>query len=264
MAIVIGHGLPVGLVGDYRLPIICYSNLLEQGVVVGNPVLNAANAWDWLTHDAWTTNAVSGTLTLTLASSAPADYFAFFSHDLHDNGGSIKLEYKQGAGAWTDVPGTTTIPGDNKPTVVFFDRISADQWRVSITCTTAVALGVVSFGLKMQLERGAYVGFTPPRFARRDKMLNAGSQDGHTLGRSLIRTGVVGKLALSNLTAAWVRATLEPFLLHARTKMGWFLVWNPDRLPDEVVYAWTTSMPQPTNTGSKRMGVTIAYEGRII
>ena len=263
MALVIGAGMPVGLVGTYRLPIICYENLLESGVVVGNPVANAANAYDWLTFDSWTTNAVAGTLTLTLAGSAPADYFAFYSQDLFDNGGQIKLEYNQGGAGWNDVPGTTVIPGDNKPVVVFFDRISADQWRVSIACTTACELGVVSFGLRMQLERGAYIGFTPPRFARRDKMLNAGSQDGHYLGRSLIRTGIVGTLSLDKLRAAWTRDTLDAFLLHARRK-GWFLVWNPDRRPDEVAYCWTTSISQPSNTGPKRMNAQIAFEGRVL
>ena len=262
MAIIIGAGMPVGLVGDYRLPIICYENLLESGVVVGNPVANAANAYDWLTHDSWTTNAAAGTLTLTLTGSAPADYFAFYSQDLFDNGGQIKLEYNQGGAGWNDVPGTTVVPGDNKPVVVLFDRIAADQWRVTIGCTTACELGVVSFGLKMQLERGAYVGFTPPRFARRDKVLNAGSQDGHFLGRSLIRTGVVGTLALDKLTAGWTRDTLDAFLLHARRK-GWFLVWNPDRRPDEVAYCWTTSISQPSNTGPRRMNASIAYEGRV-
>ncbi len=264
MALVIGAGMPVGLVGDYRLPVICYQNLLESGAVVGAPVADAANAYDWLTHDAWTTNAAGGTLTLTLTGSEPADYFAFYAHDLHDHAATIKLEYNQGGAGWNDVPGTTVIPGDGKPIVKVFDRLSADQWRVDVvTDGTAAELGVVSFGLKMQMERGAYVGFTPPRFARRDKILNAGSQDGHFLGRSLIRTGVVGTLPVDHLTAGWTRDTLDAFLLHARRK-GWFLVWNPDRRPGEVAYCWSTSMPQPSNTGPRRMNASIAYEGRVV
>jgi len=263
MALVISRALRVGPVGTYELPVIGYENLLESGVVVGVPVTDAANAYDWLTYDGWTTNAAGGTLTLTLTGSEPADYFAFCAHDLHDHAATIKLEYKQGLGAWTDVPGTETIPGDARPIVKLFDQIAADQWRVTIaTGGTAATLGVVSFGLKLQLQRGAYIGFMPPRFGRVDKYLNAKSHGGEFLGRSLTRTGMTGTLALDHLTAGWVRDYLEPFLLHSRTR-AWFLLWNPDRRPDEATYCLTTGMPQPSNTGPGHMGVQIGFEGKV-
>lgn len=249
-------------VPTWELPVIGYDNLLEQGTVTGVPVANAANAYDWLTHDSWTTNAAAGTLTLVLANAMPADYFAFFAHTLHSYAATIKLQYKTGA-AWVDVPGTTVVPGDGKPILKTFTTIHSAQWRVDVvTNGTAVNLGVVSFGKRLKLQRGAYVGFMPPRFARRDTYMNAQSQDGHQLGRSLIRTGIENTLALDHLTVGWVRSDLEPFLVHSRTK-SWFLLWNPLRRPDEAAYCWTTGMPQPNNTGPGYMGVDIAFEGRV-
>jgi len=262
--IVISRHFPAAAAAVVK-PIIGYHNLLEDSgaVIVGVPAAVVANAYDWLTYDYWTTNAAAGTITATFAEAKAADYFAFFGHTLADKNGTIKLQYKQGAGAWTDIPETFVTPGDTRPVFKTFDKIFANQWRVVIVCDAGetVNLAVVSFGEKLSMQRGAYVGVTPPPFARVDTILNSETQDGQFLGRSLIRTGISGSMDFDMFTAAWVRLSLNDFILHARTK-GWFIAWYPTTYPDEVAYCWTSGTPQPNNTKQGRMGMSLAYEGR--
>jgi hypothetical protein len=243
-------------------PIIGYHNLLNDvgAVIVGDPTTVVANAYDGLTYDYWTTGAAGGTITLTLPDARGADYFAFFAHTLHYQNGTIKLQYNVGAG-WVTITETEVTPGVARPVMKTFDMVYASQWRVVITNDAAVNLGMVAFGERLDMQRGAYVGVTPLHMARSDTILNNTTQNGQFLGRSLIRTGISGSIQFELLTAAWVRLKLDAFILHARTK-AFFIAWYPSRYPDEVAVCWTTDTPQPNNSRRRHMSMQLAYEGR--
>lgn len=244
------------------LPIIGYENLLESGTVT-NDGSDPANAYDWLTYDVWTTGAASGYLEVDIGSSTACDYLAIAGHTIDEQTGDCKLQYWTGA-AFADVPGSAFTPSDGSPHMVVFPSVSATKYKfVCSNLDAAATLAVVSFGTRLELERGAQAGFVAPTFGRQDRILNATAQGGQLLGRSLIRTGLAGKLSLAHLTESWVRIHMDDWITHSREK-GWFLLWNEDALPNEVAYCWTTGTPRPSYEAPGMMTVDVAFEGLAI
>ncbi|WP_398470720.1 hypothetical protein [Tardiphaga sp.] len=243
-----------------------YDNLLEKGVVAAssqdaaNPV---ENCFDWNTAD-WFKSAAGGTinLELTLATAGAADYLAFYGHNLPSVAGTIKLQYDLGAG-YVDATATIT-PTDTKPVMVFFGSQSATNWRVVITASAAITLGVLSFGTALVLPRGMYLGWTPPRLARATRLVNSVSEGGAFLGRSRISTGVMTSLNLNNAPDAWVDANWPAFVLHAESKSFFFV---PDALghPADVALCWVDGeqMPPPSHVHFGYMGASIPIAGVI-
>lgn len=243
------------------LPIIGYENLLESGTVT-NDGSDPANAYDWLTYDVWTTGAASGYLEVDIGSSTACDYLAIAGHTIDEQTGDCKLQYWTGA-AFADVPGSAFTPSDGSPHMVVFPSVSATKYKfVCSNLDAAAMLAVVSFGSRLELERGAQAGFISPQFARSETILNAIAHSGATLGSSVIRKGVKGTLPLAHLSEAWVRQYLDGFLTHARTK-GWFLLWNHDARPNEVLYGFPMVPARPSFEAPGLMKATITYEGII-
>ncbi len=240
-------------------PIIGYDNHLEEGTTTTDGS-DPENAYDWFTHDAWTTANPTSYLENTPGGTKTVDYLAVAAHDIDEQTGSIKLQHWTGA-AYADTPGSDYTPPDGSPFMLTFAAVSATKFKVVLSGLDANAsVGVVSIGQRLELERGFAAGFVSPSLARTDKIMNARTQSGAFLGRSLIRTGVGGRLRLNHLSESWVRNSLEPFLLHARDK-GWFLLWNKDTQTTEVAYCWTTKMPQPPFESPGLISVSIGYEG---
>jgi len=241
-----------------NLPIIGYENLLEDGTTTGDGS-GAANAYDWLTYDVWTTEAASGYLENTPGGTQTVDYMAWAGHTIFSQTGAIKLQYW--TGAYTDVPGSSVTPTSDAPGMVVFPPVSSTKFKVVVSGLDAAAtIAVVSIGTALELERGAQAGFVSPQFGRRDKILNATAQGGQLLGRSLIRTGVAGSLSLAHLTESWVRIHMDDWITHSRTK-GWFLLWNGAAQPNEVAYCWTTGTPVPAYEAPGMMKANVAFEG---
>lgn len=240
-------------------PIIGYNNRLEEGTVAGDGT-DKQNAYDWFTHDAWITGAGSGYLEVTLASPAPVDYLAVARHTIFTQGGAVKLQHDPGGG-YVDLPNSIYTPPDDSPFMVIFDAVTSTKFKLVVSGLAAAAeLAVVSFGARLQLERGAQAGFTSPMWGRRDTIRPATSEGGEMIGRSLIRTGSSGQLALAHLTESWLRAYFDPFVQHAREK-PWFFLWNGQDYPTEVALLQTTSTPRPEYEDRGRQSVTISYEG---
>lgn len=240
------------------LPIIGYENLLESGTTTGDGS-NPANAYDWLTYDAWTTAAASGYLENTPGGTQNVNYLAWAGHDIFTQTGDIKLQYW--TGAYTDVPGSSVTPGSDKPGMVVFPSVSSTKFKVVLSNLDAAAtVALVSIGTRLELERGATAGFVAPTFGRQDRILNATAQGGQLLGRSLIRTGLAGKITLAHLSESWVRISMDGWITHSREK-GWFLLWNKDALPNEVAYCWTTATPRPSYEAPGMMKADVAFEG---
>jgi len=55
-------------------------------------------------------------------------------------------------------------------------------------------------------------------------------------------------VSLKNLTAAWYRAQMQPFI-RASVEAPFFFAWRPADYPNEVGYAWTVNDPVPQNQG---------------
>lgn len=195
------------------------------------------NVYDWLTTDFFKPASVASdvTITTTFSSSVSADYFAIYAHDLHDNGGTYKLQYWDGA-AWQDAFSVVT-PTNGKPRVNYFTSQSSDQWRVVFTATSIFSIGVISFGARLTFENGIWQGFSPPDFADNSTIYTNSGDDGNFLGRSIIRRGVKFNIPLTHASLGWMRSDWLPFTQHALTK-PFFFSWDASAYPNEVAYCW--------------------------
>jgi hypothetical protein len=242
-----------------------YENLLENGTVVAsseNASFPVANAYDWRTSDFFKP-AASGTIniTLTLSVADTADYFAFYAHDLYSHGGTIKLQYHNGS-TYVDCFAAVT-PTDNTPQMVTFTSQSATLWRVVITCTTVFSIGVISFGAQLALERGMYLGWTPPQFGRATQLIDSSSDGGEFLGRSIIATGIRSQLQLNHASDAWMRTYGLPLIRRIEQKPFFFLP-NVTTYPAECVFAYTDGdISPPTQSAYGFMSVSIPIRGMV-
>lgn len=242
-----------------------YENLLENGTVVASSEdadFPVANAYDWRTSDFFKP-AASGTINidLTLSGADGADYFAFYGQDLYSHGGTIKLQYWNGA-AYVDCF-TAITPTDNTPQMVTFASQSATLWRVVITCSSVFSIAVISFGAQLTLERGMYFGWTPPQFGRNTQLIDSTSDGGEFLGRSIIANGVSSDLQLNQASDAWMRTYGLPLLKRLELK-PFFFVPNITGYPGECVFAFTDgAIPPPTQSAYGFMSASIPIRGMV-
>ncbi|MEZ5781153.1 MAG: hypothetical protein R3D70_05830 [Rhizobiaceae bacterium] len=247
------------------MPILAFANLLENGSVVASSEdadFPVENAFDWRTSD-WFKPATSGTVNidLTLSGSESADYFAFYGHDLYAHSGTIKLQWWDGGG-WVDCFAAVT-PDDNSPRVITFNAQTSDKWRVVITCTGVFSIAVLSFGEALAVERGMYMGWTPPKYGRETEIIDSTSDGGEFLGRSIIAHGVKTTLEINKASEAWMEANWLGFVTVAEARPFFFL---PDkaRRPDDAVFAFTDgAIPTPTVTAVGFMSVSIPIRGMV-
>lgn len=240
-----------------------YDNLLEQGTVQASSEdanYPAANAYDWLTCDFWRpTTSGAVTLTVMLPAGKPANYLAFYNHDLWKYGGSIGLQYYDGS-AWVDAT-TSVTPADNKPRMVFFSSVTATQWRVVVTCNGIFNLGIVSFGSFLSLPYGMYIGWSPPRLARRSRLTTSMSDAGAFLGRSIIGNGIRTNLILQFAPDSWMDTYWLSFIRHAERK-PFFFAPQCVKQPNDVALCWVDDdIPAPTHTHYGFMGANIPLMG---
>ena len=246
-----------------KLPLIGYENHFVTGTVTTDGT-NEENAYDWNTTDYWT-SAVAATsfLRVDMGSPIAADYVGIMGHTIFSQTGAVQVQYGPDGAAWTDALSPTILtPADDGCIFIPFASVSARWWQIYLTGLDAAAtIAVASIGARMQLERGTLAGYTPPDFSRVDKVRNAMTEGGQFAGRTVARTGATGALDLKNITATWMRAVLDPFLIAQRTQ-GWFLSWDPDGHAGEVAYCWTTGTPQPPYAQAGLMNCKIDYNGR--
>jgi len=245
--------------GFGNLPIVAITNHFESGTVTTDGT-NKENAYDHSTSDYWTSaGTATSFLRVDMSSAIDCDYMAIAGHTLLDQTASVKLQHGPDGAAWTDVPLTDVTPSDNGVIFIPFDRVNAQWYQILLSSLDAAAtIAVAAIGTRVQLERGVQTGFTPPDYSRVDRLLNAQTQNGQFLPRSLIRSNAQGSIALQNMTEEWVRTTLDAFIISSRTKL-WFLGWNPTGFPAEVAVCQTTGTPQPTYSAPGFMSCKIDY-----
>lgn len=160
-------------------------------------------------------------------------------------------------------PATLGLPShdDDRPIMVLVEEHTSHRFRVRVAGQSTPVIGVIRMGKALEMERPIYGGHTPLNLSRTTVIRPNISERGQFLGRSIIRSGASGSWSWKNLTAAWVRRYLDPFLEAIRTT-PFFILWRPSSFPGEAGYCWTTADHAPTNMGSKdRMSITIDAEG---
>jgi len=204
---------------------------------------NVENLQDWKPYTFWKPAATGDhNAKIVFSTPRPVNYFCLYAQDLWKHGGTIALESSDDGGStWVSRTGTIT-PVDSKPLYISFPQFIAAQWRVRVVSTPASAIGVVSFGVDMQLQYGAWKGFSPPIFNRNTVVTNQTSETAQPLARSINQAGNKLVLPLDFHTELWVRQNWIPFMKHAELK-NWFFQWNPLDYPFDVAFCRTDKRP---------------------
>ena len=270
--VVIANGLVLSP-GEHNLnsdsPIIGYRNLITAANIAAtteeapHPAVHLGNP---ATHLFWRSvvgsPAADETVTATLDTIEPIDYLAIARHNL----GSARLEVSvegqaTDGGPWLELIGGQMLP-DNGPVIFRFAPQSLYALRLRILAPAVpVEIGVIYAGLLLTLQRRIYVGHTPLKYGREIQTANPRSISGAFLGRIVLGEKRVSSVALANLTPAWYRAQLDPFILAAQER-PFFFAWRPGSYPHECGYAWLSEDPKPSNQRPNgMMQVTLEMEG---
>lgn len=199
------------------------------------------------THDFWRPGS-SGDhwLRVSLGSAAKADYLAIAAHDLHNNGGTIKAQYSTDGGAsWTDAH-TAVTPANSQPVMVLFSQVEAADWRLFVSSTGAVSIGVVHIGAVLKLRVGIPAPWTPPYLAQDNRFINERTEGGAFAGRSLLARGAQLRMDLEHVPKGWIRDTWEPVVRLIEQYPFFFAARDLDASggrEQEVFYGWTDGQP---------------------
>ena len=255
--IVISSGLVITLAaaGTSNQPQVGYNNLVTATNLSADqadanfPVTNLANP---ATSNHWlATSAIEQVVTSAITDVDAVDYVAIAGHNFGTEQIAVSIDGDNGGG-FVRIVGPT-IPTDDRPLVL---RFAAD-FLISIRIHLAAGNGapraaVVYVGKLLGLERNIYVGHTPFPFGRVTNVTNEMSESGQFLGRIIVGSQVESKVAMQNITPAWYRSDLDPFIRAARS-VPFFFAWRPTSYPDEVGYAAMTNDPHPMNQRSNGM-----------
>ena len=209
----------------------------------------AANIGD--TVDRWrpvASGVTTATLDYTLAAAQEADCFAIAAHNLGTIGGTIGFYHdSNGDGTWTTIG--TISPTDDSPILFFFDPITSDEWRISVTGTVP-EIGVFRIAKALQMERPFYSGFTPARMNRRVQVVGNISQSGELVGRTIKRSVLAASYSWQHLSYDWVRANLDGTtgLMQSIEVDPLFVAWRPSDTQD-VDYVMRASYQPPAAMG---------------
>ncbi len=279
--VVISSGFVVSP-GDDNLnadsPIVGYHNLVTTGNISAtteDPDNPASFMGSPVTHQRWKAGAGSPSseeyITVDLSGVEPTDidYLAIARHNLGSSQAPVSVEIVQdepGSPAdWQEVISQRLLPNDN-PTIFRFDAQTAYSIRLRIQESQATVpldptIAVVYVGKLLLLQRRIFVGHTPIPYGRRLTVANHKSTSGNFLGRIVLGKTRKTNVSLRNLTSAWYRSYMDPFIISAQEK-PFFFGWRPGTYPYEAGYAWLTSDAEPTNQlGNGMMSIDLEIEG---
>lgn len=232
---------------DLSLPIIAWRNVFagatvedDIGAVTYEPGFPPPAIVTYSTYEGAAASGGIGPLTIDPGETVLIDYFAFSSvlqpdsppHTLTiSTSGTPDDEDFTQLDTWTDV---------RYPLLVLLETpVSARRVRIQMTAEFA---GNVMAGRRLQVQRPVYVGHEPVRLNRRTVSTGPQSENGQYLGKLIRSESLRTQLDLTNLSPAWVREHLDPFVAAARDQ-PFYLAWRPSEI-DDVAYCWLESDPQ--------------------
>lgn len=200
-----------------------------------------------MTNERWKPTAVPATWEYNHGSAADADYAAIAGHTLA--GCTIRFERWTGA-AWAALSPDTLI-ADNSPILSIVPPVSGQVWRLNVLSGPIPTVGVVRFGLALQMERPFFAGHTPIDFGRQTVLRSNQSETGQYLGRTMQRTVLTTSYSWQHLTEAWVNANWKTLQLAIEAEPFW-IAWRPAE-SGSVGYCQTDAVPVPQYMGIRSL-----------
>jgi len=237
-------------------PIICYQNLLTSANLStdeANTAFPAVNLANVSTASIWkATTLAEQYITSAISTVETVNFVAIARHNFGTAGIAVSIEGDPD-GLGFDELVASAIPANDAPLIFRFTPIALTSIRIKLAAGTVIPqAAVVYVGTDLPLQRNIYVGHTPITYGRSNRIVNGRSESGNFLGRIVIGSSVGTSVSLQNLTAAWYRASFEPFLLAAK-EAPFFFGWRPSTYSAEAGFAWLTNEPQPVNQRSNGM-----------
>lgn len=236
-------------------PRICYQSFLDTGTVTVSSG-DVAAAKNKLTYDKWQPSGTSEWVAVDAGTDVEVDYLAIAAHNL--SGRSVQFQYSDTGSTWTAI--YSMVADSDKAILVLLNApLSKRYWRVLVSGSVGISVGVIMIGKALAVQRSINSGHSPITLSRTTVVRPAISERGQWLGRNVIRSGLSTSVAINNLYADWYRANFDPFVESARTE-PFFFAWRPETYPDEVALCWTTDDIAPSIAKKDLMNVTFKVD----
>lgn len=239
-------------------PVIGWQNLVTTLNVTASsedasfPAINLANPITAPVARWQATTTGAQTITFSINSIADVDYVAIARHNLGSGQIPITIEGSIDGGSasgWFELVQEVLLPND-APAIFRFVPQSLTDVRIVLGAGGSggdpAEIAVAYVGKLLLLQRRIYVGHTPINYGRSAKIVSGKTEAGDFLGRIVISEETATAVELQNLTPAWYRSTLDPFVV-ASKEIPFFFAWRPGDYPNEVGFAWMMNDPQPKN-----------------
>lgn len=178
------------------------------------------------------------------------DYIAVARHNFGTAGIVCSVEYipdtAESPQDWTELVEEQLLADDGPVIFRFTPAVYASlRLRLQVSSLQIPPEAAVFYvGKLVVFEQGVQGDYTPLPFGRVANVVNGRSERGDFLGRIVVGAHTESQANFANLTPAWVRTHLEPFL-EVSAETPFFFAWSPDAYPYEVGFAWLENDPQP-------------------
>lgn len=255
--IVISQALAMSPVADEPLtnPVIGWHSLVDLATIqtdteaTGFPASNLANpSTNLLWRGTEESPAVDEHITINVSDYLDAiDYVAVARHNWGSAGIIASIEYlddTQSPAVWVELVAEQMF-SDDAPIIFRFTPQALETIRVRLQPgSEAPEAAVVYVGKLLVFQRGVQGDYTPLPFGRSAEIASGVSEGGDFLGRIITGSSAKSDAVFNQLTPAWIRAKLDPFL-EVSDEIPFFFAWSPDAYPDEVGFAWLENNAQP-------------------
>lgn len=217
-----------------------------------HPASNLLNVLTFPDAQWWSGSTSAQNVEFEITGDDVCDYAAIAEHNFGTAGITVKWQAFNGS-TWDDLT-NEVLPGDDSPLIFRYAAQPLDG-GVRMVCgagSQAPRCAIAYVGPSLIAQRRLYVGHMPIRMARTTDVVAGMSETADFLGRIVTAESVGNTIDLKNLTAAWVRDELDPFLVAAKTA-PFFFAWRPEEFPLEVAFCWLTNQPKPVNQRNNGM-----------
>ena len=189
------------------------------------------------TYSAWKPTALPATWAINAGSAQAVDYCGIGAHEIGSTGGTVFVEYLVGA-TWTQA--ATVTPTDDSAILFLFPQVSAQEWRVRITGTTAPRVGNIRFGRVTTLPRLTTFSPALPITESEQFTYNVNvSATGEWLGRSVVAAGLQFSVQINHVSETFADTEWAAFRVHCNEGSATFYIApKPSQYAKEVAYAW--------------------------
>ena len=202
------------------------------------PVINVTrrNTFETYRPTTW-----SPKIEATWSTPVVVDYLAFARHNLKSSGiTGGDLHVRPPGGSLTKVLGITFT--DDDPICVPFAATEIEYAEIRFGTGGDVIIAVCHLGKAVVMERPLRAAMQPVWLSRQTSVETQTTEGGELLGPILVRRGASVSPNWSNLSLGFYNDQLQP-LAEQLPACPFFLAWQPDEHPAEVVYGTLSGDP---------------------